>query len=51
MTACEPQIRADTLAAMLARTATDALRAEVDLTPKPGLVDARDAGAHRDRPR
>ena len=48
MTACEPQIRADTLAAMLARTATDALRAEVDLTPKPGLVDARDAGAHRD---
>lgn len=41
-------VRAETLARMLARTATDALRAEVDLTPKPGLVDRRNAGAHRD---
>ena len=41
-------VRARTLATMLADTATDALRAEVDLTPKPGLVDARDSGAHRD---
>ena len=41
-------IRAQTLAHGLARTATDALRAEVDLTPKPGLVDRRNAGAHSD---
>ncbi|GAB3685249.1 triphosphoribosyl-dephospho-CoA synthase [Salinisphaera aquimarina] len=41
-------VRARSLADMLARTATDALRAEVDLTPKPGLVDRRDNGAHRD---
>lgn len=41
-------IRARTLAAMLADSATDALRAEVDLTPKPGLVDARNDGAHQD---
>lgn len=44
-------IRAQTLAAMLARTASDALRAEVDLTPKPGLVDARTSGAHGDMDR
>lgn len=44
-------VRAETLAAMLARTASDALRAEVDLTPKPGLVDARTRGAHGDMDR
>jgi len=41
-------IRAETLPAMLARAASDALRAEVDLTPKPGLVDRRGTGAHSD---
>ncbi|MES1925628.1 triphosphoribosyl-dephospho-CoA synthase [Salinisphaera sp. T31B1] len=43
-----PGLHAETLAQMLARTATQALRAEVDLTPKPGLVDTRDSGAHHD---
>lgn len=41
-------VRVDTLAGVLARAASDALRAEVDLTPKPGLVDRRGSGAHRD---
>lgn len=43
-----PDVRVDSLAKMLATAATDALRAEVDLTPKPGLVDLRNAGAHSD---
>lgn len=33
---------------VLAHAATIALRTELDLTPKPGLVDLRGAGAHRD---
>ncbi|MES1939072.1 triphosphoribosyl-dephospho-CoA synthase [Salinisphaera sp. T5B8] len=41
-------VRAETLPGMLARAASVALRAEIDLTPKPGLVDRRDTGAHRD---
>lgn len=39
---------AESLPATLAGAAVAALRAEVDLTPKPGLVDRRDSGAHRD---
>ena len=41
-------IHVRTLATTLADAATDALRAEVDLTPKPGLVDARGSGSHHD---
>ena len=44
-------VRVDTLASVLAGAASDALRAEVDLTPKPGLVDRRGRGAHRDMDR
>lgn len=33
---------------VLAQAAAHALRTELDLTPKPGLVDLRGAGAHRD---
>ena len=33
---------------LIAHLATDALRAELDTTPKPGLVDRHDNGAHRD---
>ena len=33
---------------VLAHAATIALRTELDLTPKPGLVDLRGTGAHRD---
>lgn len=33
---------------VLAQAAAIALRTELDLTPKPGLVDRRGAGAHRD---
>lgn len=33
---------------VLAQAAAHALRTELDLTPKPGLVDRRGAGAHRD---
>ncbi len=33
---------------VLAQAAALALRTELDLTPKPGLVDRRGAGAHRD---
>src|SRR5579859_1961415 len=32
----------------LARLATQALLAEAELTPKPGLVDRRGSGAHKD---
>ena len=35
----------------LGALAAEALLAEVDLTPKPGLVDRRNAGAHRDMDR
>ena len=37
-----------TLPYMLARLAVDALKQELDLTPKPGLVDTYDNGAHKD---
>jgi len=37
-----------TLDARVARLAYRALIAEVELTPKPGLVDTRNSGAHRD---
>lgn len=37
-----------TLPYLLARLATDALQQELDLTPKPGLVDKEDNGAHQD---
>jgi triphosphoribosyl-dephospho-CoA synthase len=40
--------RAETLAKLLAAFATQALLAEAELTPKPGLVDGRSAGAHHD---
>ena len=33
---------------LIARLACDALRAELDITPKPGLVDRNDNGAHHD---
>lgn len=38
----------DTHSSFLARLARQALIAEVNLTPKPGLVDLRSAGAHKD---
>lgn len=37
-----------TLPYIIARLATQALQAELDATPKPGLVDRRDNGAHTD---
>ncbi len=37
-----------TLPYILAHAATHALQAELDTTPKPGLVDRHDSGAHRD---
>ena len=40
--------RAEILAVQLAERATAALIAEARLTPKPGLVDGRGSGAHRD---
>ncbi len=33
---------------LIGQTAATALRTELDLTPKPGLIDARNSGAHRD---
>lgn len=33
---------------LVSRLATDALRQELDTTPKPGLVDCADSGAHSD---
>jgi [citrate (pro-3S)-lyase] ligase len=33
---------------LIAHLASDALRAELDTTPKPGLVDRNDNGAHKD---
>jgi len=38
----------DILAATLAESATQALLDEVRLSPKPGLVDSRGSGSHRD---
>ena len=40
--------RAEELAAHLANRATEALLDEARLTPKPGLVDRRGSGAHKD---
>lgn len=33
---------------ILSRSAVNALRLELDLTPKPGLVDRKDSGSHKD---
>ncbi len=33
---------------IIGQAAATALRMELDLTPKPGLIDARDSGAHKD---
>lgn len=41
-------VRAEELAAHLANRATQALLDEARLTPKPGLVDRRGSGAHKD---
>ncbi|MBD5204701.1 MAG: GNAT family N-acetyltransferase [Bacteroidales bacterium] len=38
----------DTVPYLLARAAASALRGELDLTPKPGLVDMLDSGSHSD---
>ncbi len=38
----------NTVPYLIAHLATDALRAELDTTPKPGLVDRNDNGAHHD---
>lgn len=37
-----------TIPYIIAHLATRALHAELDTTPKPGLVDKHDSGAHRD---
>ena len=37
-----------TVSYLIAHLATDALRAELNTTPKPGLVDRHDSGAHKD---
>ena len=44
----EPDARTRALGEAIARLAEDALRREMELTPKPGLVDRANAGAHRD---
>ena len=41
-------VPATTVPYLIAHLATDALRAELFTTPKPGLVDRNDNGAHRD---
>ena len=41
-------VPATTLPYIIAHLATCALKAELNTTPKPGLVDCRDSGAHRD---
>lgn len=41
-------VPAATLSFLLARGAASALQRELDLTPKPGLVDRDDSGAHSD---
>ena len=41
-------VPASTVPYLIAHLATDALRAELFTTPKPGLVDRNDNGAHRD---
>lgn len=41
-------IPASTIPYVLAHCATHSLRTELELTPKPGLVDSRNSGAHTD---
>ena len=41
-------VPATTVLYLIAHMATDALRAELNTTPKPGLVDRNDNGAHKD---
>ena len=41
-------VPATTVPYLIAHMATDALRAELNTTPKPGLVDRNDNGAHKD---
>ena len=41
-------VPSSTIPYIIAHLATRALQAELDTTPKPGLVDKRDNGAHRD---
>ncbi|MBQ3363853.1 MAG: [Muribaculaceae bacterium] len=41
-------VPATTVPYLIAHLAADAMRAELDTTPKPGLVDRNDNGAHRD---
>lgn len=43
-----PQIQVEGGAEWLARTATQCLIDEAQLSPKPGLVDSRGNGAHHD---
>lgn len=38
----------ETMAVLIGRACTEALRAEVSATPKPGLVDRNNSGAHKD---
>jgi triphosphoribosyl-dephospho-CoA synthetase len=41
-------VPATTVPYLIAHLATDAMRAELNTTPKPGLVDRNDNGAHKD---
>ncbi len=41
-------VPATTVPYLIAHVATDAMRAELNTTPKPGLVDRNDNGAHKD---
>ncbi len=43
-----PMVPPTTVPYIIAHLATQALQAELDLTPKPGLVDRHDSGAHTD---
>jgi triphosphoribosyl-dephospho-CoA synthase len=44
----DPALGARAMAAAVGRLAVRALQCELELTPKPGLVDRANAGAHRD---
>lgn len=43
-----PLVPPSTIPYIIGHLATQALQAELDTTPKPGLVDRRDSGSHRD---
>ncbi|WP_315570831.1 [citrate (pro-3S)-lyase] ligase [Alloprevotella tannerae] len=43
-----PKVNPTTIPYLLAKLATMALQSELDTSPKPGLVDTIDAGAHQD---